>query len=193
MGTLCRGAPVPVKLRIPDAWEGRIHSEDVRNMLQGWFQRPYQLPADPGAGNARVSLNLPDRAVKVFEGLTGESPSVGLRRLIAAHIPALPASCYGRPIAAFREPRHADFASTGTQGSSLAVRPPVWDPATRRSIPAVTDEAEETMRFWFLIVVGGVALWALWKYARPSVSGALESAAVAKEMPRFAEWIPKGL
>jgi len=200
------GVRVPVKIRIPDAWEGRVHSEVVRSMLQGWFQRPYLLPPDPGPGRARVSLNLPRRAVKVLEGLSGESPSVALRRLIAAHVPTLPAPRYARPFAALLEPRQVGFVSPVTD-ARLILRSPVWDAATGRWIPGVAsrpvampDHAVEAKRamqselsFWFWLAVGAVVLWALWKYVGTGVSGVAESASIAEELPRFTEWIPSGL
>jgi len=192
-----------VKIRIPDSWYGRVHSAEVRGWMQSWFQNPYAFPIDPGAGEARISLALPSRAVKVSEGLTGDSPSVALRRLIAVHVPTLSASRYGTPVAAFPEPRHASLASPATQGSRLVARPPVWDAATGRWIsekasrpmpmPDPVAEAEQTMCFWLWIAIGAIALWAFWKYARPTVSAALESAGVAEEMPHFVEWIPQGL
>jgi hypothetical protein len=192
-----------VKIRIPESWYGRVHSAEVRGWMQSWFRNPYSLPSDPGASEARISLALPSRAVKVLEGLTGDSPSVALRRLIAAHVPTLPASHYGMPVAVLPEPRQAGFASPAAQGSSLVAGSSVWDAATGRWIPAKAShpmpipdpvaEAEQTMRFWFWIAISAVALWVFWKYARPSVSAALESAAVAEEMPHFTEWIPKGL
>lgn len=192
---------MPVKLRIPDAWEGRIHSEEVRYMLQGWFQRPCPLPPDPGAGRARVSLNLPPRAVKVLEGLTGESPSVGLRRLIVAHVPTLPAPFVGRPMAALPEPRQARFASFPAQGSALVTRP-AW-PARGQLVPVVplrpvkaediAGQVQELVSFWFWIAVAAGALWLLWKFFGKSMEAVAESVSVAEELPRFAQWIPKGL
>ncbi len=85
-----------VKIRIPDSWAGRVHSQDARGLLQDFLQSPRALPPDPGAGRCRVSLNIPPRAVKILEGITGDSPSVALRRLLASRR-ALPSS-YRSPI-----------------------------------------------------------------------------------------------
>src|SRR5438128_1763628 len=90
-----------MKLRIPDAWEGRLRSADVRSWLAGFLQCPCPLSPDPGAGNARVSLSVPKRAVKILEGVTGDSASGALRRLIATRLSALPAASARRPAAAY--------------------------------------------------------------------------------------------
>src|SRR2546425_3327878 len=96
-----------MKLRIPDAWEGRLHSADVRSWLAGFLQHPCPLSPDPGAGNARVSLSVPKRAIKILEGVTGDSASGALRRMIATRMSALPAASARKPAAVFSEPsRH---------------------------------------------------------------------------------------
>jgi hypothetical protein len=70
-----------VKIRIPYSWYGRVHSAEVRGWMQSWFQNPYALPIDPGAGEARISLALPSRAVKRylrFPNGTGARTSIAL-------------------------------------------------------------------------------------------------------------------
>jgi len=94
-------------LRIPGSWAGRLSSERVRDWLAAFLQRPTpNLPPDPGAGDSRVSLSLPKRAVKVVSGLLDETESGALRRIIAARVGALP-SCpaqYALPAAPRLEP-----------------------------------------------------------------------------------------
>lgn len=206
-----------VKLRIPDAWEGRVHSADVRGWLQAFFQRPCPLPVDPGAGEARVSLSVPPRAVKVLEGITGDSASAALRRVIAAHSPALPAfrsrmpaaALPGRPLARFVAPvgMKSLLLSEGHRMSVPAHARSFQDPepyliwsGNSYQQPVTAGEEfplpvgssgdvlpQQDFSMWpvivFAILAGG-ALW--WLLKQPP------AAAVARELPRFVKWIPKG-
>ena len=71
-------------LRVPLGWQS-LGSANVRPMLATYLQRPTpDLPADPGPGDARLSLSLPSRAVKVVSALLNENESAALRRVIAA-------------------------------------------------------------------------------------------------------------
>ncbi len=90
--------------RTPEHWVGQLDSTRVRGWLMEYFQHPQPLPPDPGAGPSRVCLSLPERAVKILEGLSGDSASGALRRLIAAHIKSLPIVSQ-RPGLALSEPR----------------------------------------------------------------------------------------
>ncbi|MBZ5702591.1 MAG: hypothetical protein LAN84_12175 [Acidobacteriia bacterium] len=73
-----------ITLRVPSGWQS-LGSADVRSMLADYLQRPTpNLPADPGPGDARLSLSLPARAVKVVSALLNENETAALRRIIAA-------------------------------------------------------------------------------------------------------------
>jgi hypothetical protein len=105
-----------ITLRVPDAWVGRLDSPSVRQWLGAYLQRPTpNLPADPGGGEARVTLCLPRRAVRVVSGLLDETESGALRRIIAANIGGLPAT----------RPRYALPASTrcASPGPSIDALP----------------------------------------------------------------------
>ncbi len=78
-------------LRIPAAWRGQVDSGSVRGSLAAYLQRPRKLPPDPGPGEEKISLSLPERAVKVVSGLLDDTESGALRRVIAENIGALPA------------------------------------------------------------------------------------------------------
>jgi len=174
-----------VKLRIPDAWEGRIHSEDVRNWLQGYFQRPNSpLPPDPGAGNARVSLTIPPRAVKVLEGLSDDPPSVALRRVIAANVLALPAPRYGMLIAALPGPPEPRLVSSRNDAT--------LDMSEGLDADAQPDSAMTELEFWCWVAVTGLIVWVIWKYLGHDTNAALPTAKPVAEALRFVEWIPKG-
>lgn len=109
-----------LKLRIPDAWQGRLHSSEVTAWLANYLQRPGPLPADPGAGEARVSLSVPPRAVKILEGLTGETPSSALRRLIASRLYSLPPRL--QAVAAL--PAVLDHVGVAGQSREIQLPPP---------------------------------------------------------------------
>jgi hypothetical protein len=175
---------VPVKLRIPIAWEGRIHSEDVRDWIQGYFQRPNSpLQPDPGAGSARVSLSIPPRAVKVLEGLTGDPPSVALRRVIASNVLALPAARYGMPIAALPGRQEPLFPNPlGDLGLDADAAEAPYTEATANGM--------SELEFWLWVAVGAVVIWAVVKYLGKDADSL--PAFVAQDLPRFVEWLPKG-
>lgn len=78
-----------ITLRIPKGWAGRVGSSDVRGMLAEFLQRPMPLALDPGPGDARISLSLPARAVKVVSGLLNDTESGALRRVVAANLGVL--------------------------------------------------------------------------------------------------------
>lgn len=79
-------------LRIPDSWSGRVDSGSVRAMLVRFLQQPRPLGRDPGPGEAKISLSLPKRAVKVISGLLDDTDSGALRRVIANQLPMLRAA-----------------------------------------------------------------------------------------------------
>jgi len=84
-------------LRVPSSWQS-LASADVRAILAAYLQRPTpNLPSDPGPGDARLSLSLPARAVKVVSALLNENESAALRRVIAASR-GLPFAAQARPL-----------------------------------------------------------------------------------------------
>jgi len=209
-----------LKIRIPDAWAGRVHSEDVRDMLQAFLQRPGPLPPDPGVGDARVSLSVPWRAVKVLEGITGDAASAAMRRLIGAHLRALPSAprmavipC-SRPVPALPLARldvstmpvlptsetacpscaHATMPGLCSRCGGSRVR---MTSSMRGQIPAEVNDDPlagfAPLAGLALVVIVG-ACWFLWKKFGPVSAGPPTAAfATASELPRFAEWVPKGI
>jgi hypothetical protein len=82
-----------ISLRIPVAWEGRLSSRTVRGWLTNWLYAQRELPADPGAGDGRVSLLLPEREVAAFDrSFNSGSVGANLRRLIESHLGDMEAS-----------------------------------------------------------------------------------------------------
>ena len=75
--------------RIPDQWAGRLDSVQLRAWLAEYLRQPKELPPDPGPGDARISLSLPRRAVRVLAAMHDVPVSVALRRLVALHEAAL--------------------------------------------------------------------------------------------------------
>jgi hypothetical protein len=139
-----RGAGVSLQaftLRVPGSWAGCLSSEQVRDWLAAFLQRPTpSLPPDPGAGDSRVSLSLPKRAVKVVSGLLDETESAALRRIIAAHMGALPARAqYVLPAA----PRFERGAPMGRM-PSLALP----SAGSRQAQPSRIPEPEDSEPGW---------------------------------------------
>lgn len=118
-----------ITFRVPESWAGRLDSAAVRHWLAEFLQRPTpDLPADPGGGEARVTLAVPKRAVKVISGLLDCSESAALRRIIAANVGALPQA---RPRYALPEPGRAERARVRVE-----VLPPVSARPERRETAA---------------------------------------------------------
>lgn len=86
-------------IRVPSGWAPLLDSRSVAGWLADLFCHPRPLPDDPGPGDARVSLYLPRKAVRVLAAMTDSTEAVALRRLVALNagmlpegsIPALPA------------------------------------------------------------------------------------------------------
>ncbi len=78
--------------RLPTGWAARIDSATVRAWLADYLRQPGPLPPEPGPGDARVSLSLPRRPVKVLAALLDCSVSSALRRLSAGRLQSLPPS-----------------------------------------------------------------------------------------------------
>ncbi len=194
------GALMAIKLRIPDAWAGRVHSAWVRAQLQAFFQRPYALPPDPGAGSARVSLSISPRALKVLEGVTGDSASAGLRRLIAAQ-PALP-SAPTMPVFPRSRPALA-LPLAGVDREPMRYRAPQWGSTYAdhgAALPVSVAAADSVlMSVWMddlrwivpkeWVILAGLAL-ALWFLFRQREAEPALPVAPAPELPRFSPWVP---
>jgi hypothetical protein len=67
--------------RIPESLVARLSSAEMRTWLRDFLRQPYQLPADPGPGGARMSLTLPEALVQAVAGYLRCSPSTALRRV----------------------------------------------------------------------------------------------------------------
>jgi hypothetical protein len=70
-------------IRLPDSMAGQLGSAEVRDWLGDFLRAPRQLPDDPGSGDFRVSLTLPEELVRSLAAQLGCSPSTALRRLAA--------------------------------------------------------------------------------------------------------------
>jgi hypothetical protein len=69
--------------RVSDSLADRLSSAQMRSWIAEFLRQPHPLPRDPGSGPARVSLTLPDDAVRAVAGHLGCSASEALRRLVA--------------------------------------------------------------------------------------------------------------
>jgi hypothetical protein len=78
-------------LRTNTALGGQLSSGQMRSWIAEFLRRPHPLPADPGAGEYRTSLNLPNESVRDLAGLLGCSSSTALRRLALNALQSFPA------------------------------------------------------------------------------------------------------
>ena len=67
-------------LRASDVMAARLSSAETRNWLDTFLRNPHDI-LDPGPGQARVSLTLPEAEVKAVAAYLQCSPSSALRRL----------------------------------------------------------------------------------------------------------------
>ena len=67
-------------LRASDVMVARLNSAETRNWLNTFLRNPHDI-LDPGPGQARVSLTLPEADVKAVAAYLQCSPSSALRRL----------------------------------------------------------------------------------------------------------------
>jgi hypothetical protein len=90
--------------RIPDSVTGRLSSAQMRSWLADFLRQPHALPADPGSGEERISLTLPNEAVSDAASFLRCSPSCALRRVAAERLGNL---CCSGPKNGFCTPRNA--------------------------------------------------------------------------------------
>jgi hypothetical protein len=67
--------------RISEPLAARLSSAGMRTWLGDFLRRPCQLPADPGPGEARMSLTLPEALVQAVAACLHCSASTALRRV----------------------------------------------------------------------------------------------------------------
>ncbi|MGH9525431.1 MAG: hypothetical protein ACRD2F_02050 [Terriglobales bacterium] len=118
-------------MRAPAAWAGSVTSAAAREWMADALSRRRELPPDPGPGGAYLSLSLPRRAVRALEAVTGDTPSVALRRVIAAYRPALPAPEPARLAAPLPAVRPAALAPAPAIPEWLQPRPAANLPVLR--------------------------------------------------------------
>src|SRR5271154_2579443 len=83
--------PMTYTLRTTTALGGQLSSGQMRSWIAEFLRRPHPLPADPGAGEYRLSLNLSDESVRDLAGLLRCSSSSALRRIALNALQSSPA------------------------------------------------------------------------------------------------------
>jgi len=68
-------------LRVADVMAARLSSAETRAWLDAFLREPHDILGDPGPGQARVSLTLPEAEVKAVAAYLQCRPSSALRRL----------------------------------------------------------------------------------------------------------------
>lgn len=81
-----------VSVRVPGSWHSRVDSEFTSRALDAFLRQPGRLPPDPGPGNERLCLSLPEAEVRAAVARVRGTPSSVLRRIVAWKI-----SCDGLP------------------------------------------------------------------------------------------------
>lgn len=64
----------------------RLSSAAMRSWLEDFLRDPYFLPPDPGSGDQRISLTLPQAAVQRASACLQCSASAALRRIAVEHV-----------------------------------------------------------------------------------------------------------
>jgi hypothetical protein len=76
-------------LRAPNELTRQLSSAEMRSWLTDFVGNPHSLPPDPGSGDGRVSLTLPNDVVHVVAGYSRCSVSSALRRIASERIKRL--------------------------------------------------------------------------------------------------------
>lgn len=168
------------KLRIPGHWSGRLHSATVRQWVEQWLRSKTELPADPGGGEARVSLLLADGLLTALEAETGDVASVALRRVIASYITSS-LTCR----------MHASTRS----GASTRVSCAVNDRTGIKTRSEASGRVSDIYVLWWpeWVVFLGLAAFGWWLWKRFASSGDSSTGSFAEAEPvSFQAWVPKG-
>jgi hypothetical protein len=75
-------------LRISDSLAEFLNSAQMRSWLERYLHAPHALPHDPGPGDARVSLTLPQDLVEAVSSHLRCSTSAALRRIAVEQVGA---------------------------------------------------------------------------------------------------------
>ena len=80
----------------------------MRSWIAEFLRQPHPLPPDPGAGENRISLNLPRESVRDLAEFLHCSSSSALRRLALHALRSSPAVPTAHSDSTWAEPEHAD-------------------------------------------------------------------------------------
>jgi hypothetical protein len=72
--------------RVPDSLAEYLISSQMRIWLEDFLREPHALPSDPGPGDKRVSLTLPQDSVEAVSAYLRCSTSASLRRIAAEQL-----------------------------------------------------------------------------------------------------------
>src|SRR5580692_4350705 len=95
-------------LRTTATLASQLSSGQMRSWITEFLRRPHALPPDPGAGDYRISLNLPNESVRDLAGLLHCSSSSALRRLALNALRSCPAVSAPSNYAAIRHSTWAE-------------------------------------------------------------------------------------
>jgi len=73
-------------LRVSDSLAEFLNSAQMRSWLEAYLRAPHGLPHDPGPGDERVSLTLPQDLVEAVSGHLRCSTSATLRRIAVEQV-----------------------------------------------------------------------------------------------------------
>ena len=73
-------------LRVPALLADSLRSAEMRSWLEDFIRKPHTLPPDPGPGDERISLTLPEPLVNAVSAYCACSPSAALRRVAAGQL-----------------------------------------------------------------------------------------------------------
>jgi len=71
-------------IRVSPALAAHLSSVEMRSWLEHFLRQPHTLPADPGPGEERISLTLPENTVDAVADYSQCSVSAALRRIAVA-------------------------------------------------------------------------------------------------------------
>lgn len=73
-------------LRMPEQWQGRFTSHQLRSWVLEWAAQPVPLRDDPGAGRAKMSVRFSGTELARLRRLSQRSVSSTCRAVAALHV-----------------------------------------------------------------------------------------------------------
>jgi hypothetical protein len=146
-----------ITLRVSDSLASYLSSSQMRSWLDAFLRQPHLLPADPGPGDARVSLTLDQSAVDAVATRLRSSKSSALRQIAAEHLKAQSPLAAQAPRPILAGPRAPTNSTVG--GRRAWPHPSTTREAQIRQDRPSPEKAMAAALIQFLLSILSVDIW----------------------------------